>query len=236
MKNIIKRLFFIIFSLYSLTHVWAYKDTTINVTDFIYNNNFDSGLSGWYAETTQGLTDVTTLTVYGKSVVALRSFYKSTTVSAKAAIQLYEGTGTGANYHPIDFSTTTPHIVHDSLIIKVWAMGTPVTGTVSGGTVSGTFTILLQSAVALPPSTPPSGTYDFRVYQIEGFQAISSDSVFGIMTTWNVFTFTFTPPGYCDWWQIRNLEISYTAAPNQLMPTGMTIDRIEMYAIRIDDQ
>ena len=56
------------------------------------------------------------------------------------------------------------------------------------------------------------------------------------MTTWNVFTFNFTPPGHCDWWQIRNIELAYTAAPNQPMPTGMTIDRVEMYAIRIDDQ
>ncbi len=228
---------------------YGYVVNTTNETPLIYNNSFNSGLSGWTMLNTAGLTTVVTGTSSdGRSVIKLRSLYSSTTISKVAGVQTWDGTGLSSNYHVIDFTTTytvlsngtvyavlsNMTVVRDGIIIKVWAKGSE-DAAYGNGTVTGTFAILLQSAVALPSDTTILN-YDITTFQSEGFKAISPDIVFGRMTTWNVFTFNFIPSGQCDWWQIRNLQLSYTANQNQATPTELWIDRIELWVIRIDAQ
>ncbi len=238
------KLLILIFFIGWIHHSYAYTISTVTCTNLIYNNNFDSGLSGWTAITTKGVTDaITGVSTDGRTVIRLRSLYTNGSIMAQSAIQTWDGTGTTSNYHAIDFSTTSPPTVRDGIIVKVWAKGSGI-APFSNGTVTGYFSVFIQSAlsnISFSTSTTistatPSGDTDTRILESEGFNAISTDSIFGVMSTWNVFTFTFTPQGECDWWQIRNLQISYTAAPHQAVETELVIDRVELYTLQINDQ
>jgi hypothetical protein len=44
----------------------------------------------------------------------------------------------------------------------------------------------------------------------------------------------YFPPEESDWWQIRDFEICYQGMPNQPSRSGIIINKIELYAIRVD--
>jgi hypothetical protein len=243
-------LFLILLSLGGGSPLLASIVTTLNVTPLLYNNSFDiqtsvsSAVVGWTVLTTLGMTEIESGTsTDGRNVARLKALYSNSSIAVLATLQTWDNIGTTSAYHSIDFSTTSPPTVHDAIIVKVWAKGSGIAA-FGNGTVTGSFSVLLQSALSL--STVAVGASynggslslfrDMRVTESEGFKALGSDGIFGVMTTWNVFTFTFTPPGYCDWWQIRNLQLNYLAAANQPFPTELVIDRVELYTIRIDDQ
>jgi hypothetical protein len=46
----------------------------------------------------------------------------------------------------------------------------------------------------------------------------------------------YFPPEESDWWQIRNIYIGYEGMPNQPCKSGIIINKIELYAIRVDAQ
>jgi len=46
---------------------------------------------------------------------------------------------------------------------------------------------------------------------------------------------TLIPPEEGDWWQIRNIYLGYEGMPNQPYKSGIIINKIELYAIRVDE-
>jgi hypothetical protein len=49
-------------------------------------------------------------------------------------------------------------------------------------------------------------------------------------------SFYFVPPEESDWWQIRDFGIMYEGMPNQPYVSGLIINKVELYAIRVDAQ
>jgi len=56
-------------------------------------------------------------------------------------------------------------------------------------------------------------------------------------TCWKktAMSFYFIPPEEGDWWQIRNIYLGYEGMPNQPNKSGIVINKIELYAIRVDE-
>ncbi len=218
-----------------LSSLYAYKVSTTDVTAYVHNSEFSS-LEGWHPYYTDPLTDVSLVTCMGNSGVLLRSYYCSTTVSATAGIRLYSD---GNDYFPINLvDANTTGIVRDALIVRVQLIGSPdVLGTESHGVITGNIGVTLQGGLSCSTDAfhpNPSYMTDNRIYETGGFIVSTSQPYFGMVTSWMDLSFTFIPPGQCDWWQIRNMEIYYQAMPNQPSESGIVINKIDMYAIRVD--
>jgi hypothetical protein len=225
-------LFFLL--LVAVSFPLAYTVTTTNVTNYIVNNNFDS-FYGWHAVTTSQMTFAGFTTCYGRTGIYLRSFYTNTTKSYPATIKLYSPTAT--DYNPVTLvDANTTAIARDAILVKVRMMGVP---SITSGLVCGNFTVKLQGALSCCTdfchhSVPYSS--DTQIFETGGYQVSPSQCYFGLMTTWSEYLFTFIPQGQCDWWQVRDIQLSYEAMATQPYPTGVLIDLIEMYAIRVDEQ
>jgi hypothetical protein len=201
---------------------YSYTAVTLDLTTACQNYSFDNGLMSWQALTTAGYTSIDSSTNYhGCSVVFLKANYAKTTNGSEAAV---------SPLYPVELYGTP----RDGLQVKVHFMGMD---TMSACTVTGMFSVELKGGLSIYSTGPTINandtTADNRILQRGFIQSWSSNSVIGVMSTWNVFNIAFTPPS-CDWWQLRQLKLSYKAAPNQKTPTGIAIDRVEIYATRID--
>jgi hypothetical protein len=77
---------------------------------------------------------------------------------------------------------------------------------------------------------------DNRIYELGGFNVSTTQPLYGIATGWTDMSFYFVPPEESDWWQIRDFEIMYEGMPNQPYVSGLIINKVELYAIRVDAQ
>jgi len=211
----------------------AYTITTTNVTSCIHNSDLNT-LDGWYSYYTVSLSTVSLITYLNETGIALESIYYSGNTSAGAGIRLYS---TNSAYYPINLvnsDDTTTEIVHDALIVKIQYMGS----TTGAGVISGNLTIYLQGGLACTIDKENTNTpymSDYRIYELGGFCVSTSQPIYCKATCWTDMYLTFIPPEESDWWQIRDFEICYEGMPNQPYKSGIIINKIELYAIRVDE-
>jgi hypothetical protein len=208
----------------------AYKITTTNVTNCIHNSDF-STMDGWYSYYTVSLSTVSLITYLNETGIALESLYYSGSTSAVAGIRLYS---TDSDYYPINLlNSDTTEIVHDALMVKIQYMGS----TTGAGVISGDLSVYLQGSLACTidkDNTTVQYMSDYRIYELGGFNVSTSQPIYCKATSWTDMYLTFIPPEESDWWQIRDFEICYVGMPNQPSPSGIIINKIELYAIRVD--
>jgi hypothetical protein len=217
----------------------AYKITTTNVTGCIHNSDF-SNLDGWYPYFTNSLSTVKIVTFSNDTGVLLASNYYSGTTSARAGIRIYS---IDSDYYPINLvnsNDTTTEIVHDALLVKIQykaASSDCLSG--SYGFISGNLCVFMEGALSCSidrnHTSVPYMTDD-RIYELGGFNVSTSQPLYGIATNWTDMSFYFVPPEESDWWQIRDFEIMYEGMPNQPYVSGLIINKVELYAIRVDAQ
>ena len=140
--------------------------------------------------------------------------------TATTAIVLVDSNSTLIN---INQSLNLDYMACDAIKVKVFIRGDP---TVGDSTITGQFSCTLKSALSF-------GETSSLIYEKALLK--SPSSVIGCMNSWHILSFTFPTHLQSDWWQVRNIELNYQAAPNQPNPTGVLIDRIEVYAIQVGD-
>jgi hypothetical protein len=232
-----KILLMFIISLFCLviTNSNAYKISTTNVTSCITNSDFTT-LNGWYSFYDPSLSGVSIVTCLNEVGVLLKTNYCNTTVCAQAGIQNYSPAGT---YYPINLlNSDKTEIVHDALVLKIQYMAsTPACWSESSSYISGDLYVLMQSCLSCSTDdnniNPPYMT-DTEIFQLGGFNVSTSQPIYCKATSWTDMYLTFIPPEESDWWQIRNLCIGYIGMPNQPCKSGIIINKIELYAIRVD--
>jgi len=211
------------------TNSQSYVMSTVNVSTCLYNANFDiPNLGGWSTSFTLSKTTVYQTTYGTRTVIALQSLYSNANQAYDASIISIDttvATVVNTTTYNINVSTNMVNIVHDAIQVRVVLCGDSTYG---GATITGQFSCLMRSALSLNSiETTP------LIYEKAFLQSMSADSVLAVASTWNILTFTFPTHGECDWWQLRNITLTYRAAPNQPTPTRVLIDRIELYAIQV---
>ncbi len=211
----------------------AYKITTTNITGSIHNSDF-STLDGWYSFYTPSLSEVSIVNCLNEVGVLLKSDYCNTTTSAIAGIQNYSSMG---SYYPINLlDSNTTEIVHDALMFKIQYMAsTPACWSESSSYLSGNFYVFLQGGLSCTTIANPPFAVDTRIYELGGFNVSTSQPIYCLATSWTDMYLTFIPPEEGDWWQIRNIYLGYEGMPNQPYKSGIIINKIELYAIRVDE-
>ncbi len=208
----------------------AYKITTTNITGSIHNSDF-STLDGWY---TAFPSEVSIVTCLNETGVLLKSNYCNTTNSVLVGIQTYSGAST---YEPINsLNPDKTEIVHDALMFKIQYMAsTPACWSESSSYLSGNFYVFLQGGLSCTTIANPPFAVDTRIYELGGFNVSTSQPIYCMATSWTDMYLTFIPPEEGDWWQIRNIYLGYEGMPNQPYKSGIIINKIELYAIRVDE-
>jgi hypothetical protein len=232
-----KKILFIMVMLFCglLSTLNAYQLSTTDVTAYLHNAELSS-LEGWHPFSTEPLSNVSVVTCFGETGILLASHYSSSTISAAAGIRLYSDS---TDYYPVNLiDANTTGIVRDALIVKIHFTGTPYSSaSARQGWITGNIGVRLQGGLSCSTDAnhpAPSYMTDTCTYEMSGFLVSTTQPYWGKTTNWTELSFTFIPQGQCDWWQIRNLEVFYAALPNQPYESGIVINKVEMYAIRVD--
>jgi len=210
----------------------AYTLTTTNVTNCIHNSGFNT-MDDWYTSTP---SEVSIVNCLGETGVLLKSNYCNTTNSVLVGIQTYSDIST---YEPINLlNSNKTEIVHDALILKIQYMAsTPACWSESSSYISGNLCVFLQGGLSCTAVTKPEPPLlvDTRIFELGGFNVSTSQPIYCKATSWTDMCLTFIPPEESDWWQIRNIYLGYEGMPNQPNKSGIVINKIELYAIRVDE-
>ena len=179
----------------------------------------DGGTAGWQV-VTETLGTVTSNTTNGWVVMDCSS-------GDGGKLQTYINCTIGA----ISLDT----IVRDQIKVSVRFRGSdPNDFTHGASTVNGTLVCWLRGGLAVrdPNLTDIDSTY--QNITIGPDTTIYSNVEWGRFTTWVWVTYYFTPP-HQDWFQIRDIMLSYKVYPQATYRTQVWIDKITLEAIRFDD-
>jgi len=249
MTRRILTLFTLVLLLFVMSGVEAVTYTTRDYTFCVFNPNFND-LTGWESYCTPGQTSACITTVNGVTGVYLKAESNATTSaviqicpsnlttynSGGSMITNYYYSGTTVLFQPITFindadNSIGPYqYVTDGLMIKIRLRGLTQNtyGLYSSGLIPGTFSVLMENSLSHNPgvnATPPT------LYNVGQLMDYTQSGV--SMPDWNILTFTLLPENPCDWWQIRNLRLSYTPAGVDYV-SGVMVDKIELYGISVD--
>ena len=219
--DIIKRIiYFWILNVLLYSFTWCVSEDTVDISYILPDGgNFTNGTVGWFIET-ENYGAVSSLSGY----VIL-----DCGPDDRAAIRMLPSFDPSS---PGYISLDT--IIHHELQLSVKIKGSPVGDSTHGNsTVNGTFVCWLRGGLAVEGS----GVDNDSTYQnitIGPDTTIYSNVEWGRFTTWVWITYYFTLP-HQDWFQIRDIMLSYKVYPQATYRTQIWIDKITLEAIRFDD-